>query len=122
MPFGLLFKSIGLRVGHYGPKVGAALFGHHPDPWMPAVLLVQHFVIGWLSAMPLLMFWLWRAPRAIQLGDGLLYGLAYYLAAPVSGSYFKTCRRSVHTHEATALKRIPSTHVRQVLAGTGVDA
>ena len=50
MPFGLLFKSMGLRVGHYGPKVGEALFGHQPDPWMPVLLLVQHFVIGWLSA------------------------------------------------------------------------
>ena len=80
MPFGLLFKSMGLRVGHYGPKVGEALFGHQPDPWMPVLLLVQHFVIGWLSALPLLMFWLWRAPRAVRLGDGLLYGLAYYLA------------------------------------------
>ena len=59
MPFGLLFKSMGLRVGHYGPKVGEALFGHQPDPWMP--VLVQHLVIGWLSALPLLMFWLWRA-------------------------------------------------------------
>ena len=78
IPFGLLFKSMGLRVGHYGPKVGEALFGHQPDPWMP--VLVQHFVIGWLSALPLLMFWLWRAPRANRLGDGLLYGLAYYLA------------------------------------------
>ena len=75
MPFGLLFKSMGLRVGHYGPKVGEALFGHQPDPWMP--VLVQHFVIGWLSALPLLMFWLWRAPRANRLGDGLLDGLAY---------------------------------------------
>ena len=80
IPFGLLFKSMGLRVGHYGPKVGEALFGHQPDPWMPVLLLVQHFVIGWLSALPLLMFWLWRAPQAIRLGDGLLYGLAYYLA------------------------------------------
>ena len=80
MPFGLLFKWVGLRVGHYGPKVGDALFGHQPDPWMPVLLLVQHFVIGWLSALPLLMFWLWRAPGTIRLGDGLLYGLAYYLA------------------------------------------
>ena len=80
MPFGLLFKSMGLRVGHYGPKVGEALFDHQPAPWMPVLLLVQHFVIGWLSALPLLMFWLWRAPRAVRLGDGLLYGLAYYLA------------------------------------------
>ena len=80
MPFGLLFKWVGLRVGHYGPKVGEALFGLQPDPWMPVLLLVQHFVIGWLSAVPLLLFWLWRAPRAIRMSDGLLYGLAYYLA------------------------------------------
>ena len=78
MPFGLLFKLMGLRVGHYGPKVGEALFGHQPDPWTPVLLLLQHFVIGWLSALPLLIFWLWRAPRAIWLGNGLLYGLAYY--------------------------------------------
>ena len=26
------------------------------------------------------MFWLWRALRANRLGDGLLYGLAYYVA------------------------------------------
>ena len=26
MPFGFLFKGIGLRVGHYGPKLGEVLF------------------------------------------------------------------------------------------------
>lgn len=80
MAFGLLFKWMGLRVGHYGPKVGEALFGLHPDPSMPVLLLAQHFAIGWLSALPLLLFWLWRAPRTIRMSDGLLYGLAYYLA------------------------------------------
>lgn len=80
MPFGLFFKWRGLRVGHYGPKVGEALFGLQPDPWMAVLLLAQHFVIGWLSAVPLLWFWLWRAPRPIRISDGLLYGLAYYLA------------------------------------------
>jgi len=80
MPFGLLFKWMGLRVGHYGPKVGEALFGLQPDPWMPVLLLAQHFVIGWLSALPLLLFWLWRAPWTILISEGVLYGLVYYLA------------------------------------------
>ncbi len=33
MPFGLFFKWLGLRVGHYGPKVGEVLFGVQPAPW-----------------------------------------------------------------------------------------
>lgn len=78
MPFGLLFKWLGLRVGHYGPKVGEVLFGQQPEPWMQAMLLGQHFVIGWLSVMPLLLFWLWRSPRAIRLTDGVVYGVSYY--------------------------------------------
>lgn len=79
MPFGLFFKWLGLRVGHYGPKVGEVLFGLQPEPWMQALLLIQHFVIGWLSAVPLLLFWLWRPSPAIRLTDGLVYGLLYYL-------------------------------------------
>lgn len=79
MPFGLFFRWLGLRVGHYGPKVGEALFGLQPEPWMQALLVIQHFVIGWLSALPLLLFWLGRSSPAIRLTDGLVYGLSYYL-------------------------------------------
>lgn len=31
MPAGFLFKAAGLRVGHYGPKLGEVLFGD-PSP------------------------------------------------------------------------------------------
>lgn len=76
MPFGLLFKLLDLRVGHYGPKVAALIFGH----FSLAVLLAQHLVIGWLSALPLLLilvrFQGFAAPAVI----GAAYGLAYYVA------------------------------------------
>ena len=80
MPFGFFFKWTGLRVGHYGPKLGEVLFGVQPEPWMQALLLMQHLVIGWLSAVPLLLFWLWRSPRGIRLVDGLVFGGIYYVA------------------------------------------
>jgi len=75
MPFGFLFKLLGLRVGYYGPKLAVLLFGE--PTWV--VLLVQHFVIGWVSAFPLLLilkrFQSLAAPAAI----GAVYGLAYYV-------------------------------------------
>ena len=79
MPFGFFFKWLGLRVGHYGPKLGQVLFGAQPEPWMQLLLLAQHLLIGWFSAVPLLMFWLWRSPRAIRLVDGLVFGAVYYV-------------------------------------------
>lgn len=75
MPFGSIFKLLGLRVGHYGPKLAALLFGE--STWV--VLLVQHFVIGWVSTLPLLLilvrFKSADAPAVI----GAAYGLAYYV-------------------------------------------
>ena len=79
MPFGFLFKALDLRVGHYGPKLGEFLFGLQPQPWMQGLLLVQHLVIGWLSAIPLLLFWKSTFPRPVSVTDGLLYGALYYL-------------------------------------------
>lgn len=79
MPAGLAFKALDLRVGHYGPKVGAAVFGELAQPWMQMALMAQHFVIGWLSALPLLLYWQWGAGSAPRLGHGAVYGVAYYL-------------------------------------------
>lgn len=42
MPFGLLLRFLDLRVGYYGPKLGALLFGE-PNRF---VLFLQHLVIG----------------------------------------------------------------------------
>lgn len=55
MPLGFLFKLLELRVGYYGPKLAALLFGE-PTRW---VLFLQHLVIGWVSALPLLLILLY---------------------------------------------------------------
>jgi len=51
MPVGYVFRSLGLRIGHYGPKVAETLFGNTSQP----LLMTQHLIIGWLSAAPLLL-------------------------------------------------------------------
>ena len=51
MPLAPLFKSMGLRIGHYGPKF-ASLFIDNPKPWM---LFAQHLIIGSVSTLPLLL-------------------------------------------------------------------
>jgi len=75
MPFGLLFRFLDLRVGYYGPKLGALLFG---DP-NRFVLFLQHLVLGWISALPLLLI-LVRLRRTVNpVAVGAAYGFAYYI-------------------------------------------
>ena len=74
MPFGAAFRAAGLRVGHYGPKF-ASLFVSDPGP---VFLFVQHIVLGWISALPLVAFLLLRRPKVSPVALGALYGAAYY--------------------------------------------
>lgn len=75
MPFGAAFRAAGLRVGHYGPKF-ASLFVTDPGP---VFLFVQHIVLGWISALPLVAWLLLRPPRVPPVVLGALYGAAYYV-------------------------------------------
>lgn len=75
MPVGWLFKALGLRIGHYGPKF-AALFIDNPQTWH---LLVQHFLIGWISTLPLLLVLISIGRSRAWLLVGALYGAAYYV-------------------------------------------
>ena len=58
MPVGFLFRILEMRVGHYGPKF-ASLYLQAPGP---AALLIQHLVLGWVSAVPLCLLPLHRLP------------------------------------------------------------
>lgn len=75
MPFGFVFQFFGLRVGHYGPKFAELLFGTTAAP----VLFAQHLVIGWLSALPLLVLLLVLRRAAAPVATGAGYGLLYYI-------------------------------------------
>ena len=76
VPLSPLFKAAGLRIGHYGPTF-AGLFFNDPQPWL---LFVQHIVIGWVSALPLLLILLGADARRPPLLVGAFYGAAYYVA------------------------------------------
>lgn len=76
IPLSPLFNAAGLRIGHYGPKF-AGLFFNDPQPWL---LFVQHIVIGWVSALPLLLILLRTGARRQPMLAGALYGTAYYIA------------------------------------------
>jgi uncharacterized membrane protein YagU involved in acid resistance len=76
VPLSPLFNAMGLRIGHYGPKF-AALFVNDPQPWQ---LFVQHLVIGWISAVPLLVILVLTSAARWPLLAGAVYGAAYYVA------------------------------------------
>lgn len=75
MPVGYGFKYLGLRVGHYGPKLAETLFGNTSE----LLLMIQHFIIGWLSAAPLLLVLVAIGKRGSPTLVGALYGTAYYV-------------------------------------------
>jgi uncharacterized membrane protein YagU involved in acid resistance len=76
VPLAPLFKAAGLRIGHYGPKF-AALFFDNPQP---GLLFAQHLVIGWVSALPLLLILAKSGAGKHPLLAGAAYGSAYYVA------------------------------------------
>jgi uncharacterized membrane protein YagU involved in acid resistance len=75
VPLAPLFRAAGLRIGHYGPKF-AALFFDDPQPWL---LFLQHLVIGWVSALPLLLVLLLTRAGRWPVWTGAAYGAGYYL-------------------------------------------
>jgi len=76
MPFALVFRTLGLRVGHYGPKF-AGLFVHEPGPLF---LFVQHIMIGWVSAIPLVLLLSFARIGLPPMATGAAYGVLYYVA------------------------------------------
>ncbi len=76
IPLSPLFKAMGLRIGHYGPKF-AGLFVDDPQPWL---LFIQHLVIGLVSTFPLLLILLRTSAGRWPAIAGTVYGAAYYVA------------------------------------------
>lgn len=81
MPVGFLFRVLDLRIGHYGKKLIEVFFGELPLPLFRTIVVVEHFIIGWLSTTPLLIALLFVAARSSVslLWVGLAYGVGYYI-------------------------------------------
>lgn len=80
IPFGLAFRALDVRIGHYGQKLAELTFGSLPPLPFRVVVLAEHFVIGWLSAAPLLVLLVALGRRLPALATGAAYGAAYYVA------------------------------------------
>ena len=46
IPLGFMFKTLGLLVGHYGPKLAEFFFGLQHAPRMQMLLLAQHMSLA----------------------------------------------------------------------------
>jgi uncharacterized membrane protein YagU involved in acid resistance len=79
IPFGLLFFFLGLRVNEYGMKVIQTFFGDLPSGLRFVLFAVEHFIISWSIALPLLFSLLKLYGRFSPLLVGIAYGMAFYV-------------------------------------------
>jgi uncharacterized membrane protein YagU involved in acid resistance len=80
IPFAAVFQRLGLRVNEYGRKTLALLVGDVSPRLHYLLTFIQHLVISWVVAVPLLL-WLRRCSgKRDRLLVGLAYGAIFYVA------------------------------------------
>lgn len=79
VPFGLLFLWSGLRINEYGPRVVLTFAGDLPAGVRFALVVLQHFLIGWGAAVPLIAVLLAARGKIPLRVAGALYGAGFYL-------------------------------------------
>lgn len=79
IPFGLTFRALDMRVGYYGEKLMLAMFSGLDGPALRIAVMIEHFIIGWLTAWPLLLAMMWFRERIPEPMLGLAYGIGYYM-------------------------------------------
>jgi uncharacterized membrane protein YagU involved in acid resistance len=79
IPFGLIFFALGMRVNEYGMKVIQTFFGDLPPGARFGLFVVEHFLISWTAAVPLLLALLAFRQRIAAWLVGAIYGAGFYL-------------------------------------------
>jgi hypothetical protein len=79
IPFAALFRSLGLRVNEYGRKTLALVVGDVGPPLHEVLTFVQHMLISWFAAIPLLWLLGQIGDRRTRVALGALYGAAFYV-------------------------------------------
>lgn len=80
IPFAAAFRASGLRINEYGRRTLELIVGEVPPPLHSLLTFVQHLLVSWVAAVPLL--WLLRntADRRARILLGGIYGSAFYVA------------------------------------------
>jgi uncharacterized membrane protein YagU involved in acid resistance len=78
IPFGVVFRIFGLRINEYGRKTLTLVVGEVRPPGAIVLTLLQHLVISWIVAVPLLFLLERIAQRRTRVLVGMAYGAAFY--------------------------------------------
>jgi hypothetical protein len=79
IPFAALFRAVGLRINEYGRKTLELVVGDVAPPLHYALSFVQHLLISWFVAVPVLWFLGRVGDRRTRVLIGALYGAAFYV-------------------------------------------
>lgn len=79
IPAAAVFRARGLRVNEYGRKTLELLVGEIAPPFDVLLTFVQHLVISWIAALPLLVVLGRFADRRARLLVGTAYGAGFYV-------------------------------------------
>lgn len=80
IPLAAIFRARGLRVNEYGRKTLALLVGETKPPFDLVLTFLQHLVISWAAALPLLVVFERIVDRRTRLLVGTAYGAGFYVA------------------------------------------
>ena len=80
IPFAAVFRAKGLRINEYGRKTLALLVGEVSPPAHTGLTLIQHMVISWVAAVPLLLVLRDVPARSTRVTVGAMYGAVFYVA------------------------------------------
>lgn len=78
IPFAAVLRAFDLRVNEYGRKTLELLVGDVAPALHYLLTFVQHLVISWVAAVPLLLLLRSIADRRVRILAGAMYGAAFY--------------------------------------------
>lgn len=79
VPFALLFSALGFRINEYGKKMIQLFFGEFSPAVRFGLFVVEHFVLSWIFALPLLLLLMYFHQRIPSILLGILYGVMFYI-------------------------------------------
>ncbi|MBI5507031.1 MAG: hypothetical protein HY899_19765 [Deltaproteobacteria bacterium] len=80
IPFAAVFRAQGLRINEYGRKLLELVVGEVGHPLHDVLTFVEHMVISWVAALPLLLVLDRVSGRWRRALVGALYGASFYVA------------------------------------------
>jgi uncharacterized membrane protein YagU involved in acid resistance len=79
VPFAAIFRALGLRINEYGRKTLELVVGEVASPLHDVLTFIQHLMISWIAAVPLIWLLARIEGRGARVAMGALYGGGFYV-------------------------------------------